>query len=61
MQRARKPSRFLVIKCEKCQNQQIVFSHAKNVVKCRICEEILAEPTGGKVSLKNCSTVNVLS
>ena len=61
MQRSRKPSRFLQIKCEKCENEQIIFSHAKSTIKCRICEEVIAEPTGGKAELKNAVVINSLS
>ena len=61
MQRNRKPSRFLQIKCEKCENEQIIFSHAKSIIKCSICDEIIAEPTGGKVHLTNSSILNSLS
>lgn len=61
MQRNRKPSRFLQVKCEKCENEQIIFSHAKSIIKCRICDEIIAEPTGGKTHLKNASVLNTLS
>ncbi len=61
MQHNRKPSRFLQIKCEKCENEQIIFSHAKSTIKCSICAEIIAEPTGGKVQLTNASILNSLS
>ncbi|MHA2104775.1 MAG: 30S ribosomal protein S27e [Candidatus Hodarchaeales archaeon] len=61
MQRNRKPSRFLQVKCEKCENEQIIFSHAKSSIKCRICDEIIAEPTGGKAQLINATVLNTLS
>ena len=61
MQRNRKPSRFLQVKCEKCENEQIIFSHAKSSIKCRICGEIIAEPTGGKAQLINATVLNTLS
>jgi small subunit ribosomal protein S27e len=61
MQRNRKPSRFLQVKCEKCENEQIIFSHAKSSIKCRICDEIIAEPTGGKAQLINVTILNTLS
>lgn len=41
-------SRFLEVKCPKCGNVQIVFSHATTIVRCRICGELLTEPGGGK-------------
>lgn len=41
-------SKFLRVKCKSCGNEQIIFSHASTVVRCFVCEEALAEPTGGK-------------
>jgi len=56
----KKPSRFLTIKCEACQNEQIVFSHAKTTVNCFVCKEVLVQPGGGKAFIKG-SVVNTLS
>lgn len=39
-------SRFLKVKC-KCGNEQNVFSHTTQVVKCNACGEPLAHPAGG--------------
>ncbi|MFN3909747.1 MAG: 30S ribosomal protein S27e [Candidatus Anstonellaceae archaeon] len=41
---------FLKIKCI-CSNEQIIFEHAKTPVKCLVCNEIIAYPTGGKVKI----------
>lgn len=41
-------SLYLKIKCSKCGNEQIVFNRASTIVKCAVCEETLATPTGGK-------------
>lgn len=41
-------SKFLKIKCEKCKNEQHVFSNASTKVSCLVCNETLAIPTGGK-------------
>lgn len=41
-------SRFLRVKCLKCGNEQVIFSHATNIVKCNVCSAQLAEPSGGK-------------
>lgn len=46
------PGKFLLVRCKKCKNEQVVFSMAKTVVKCLICGEILAEPQGGKAKIK---------
>lgn len=56
----RKPSRFITVKCSGCENEQIVYSHATTVVKCSVCNQILAETSGGKASI-NGNVVNSLS
>ncbi|MDO5847807.1 MAG: 30S ribosomal protein S27e [Methanocorpusculum sp.] len=45
-------SKFLKIRCPDCSNEQIIFEKATSVIECASCGKILAEPTGGKVSLK---------
>ncbi|MCS7135243.1 MAG: 30S ribosomal protein S27e [Candidatus Aenigmarchaeota archaeon] len=45
-------SRFLKVQCEKCKNEQIIFNKPATVVKCLVCENILAEPTGGIGNIK---------
>ena len=45
-------SRFLRVKCPDCGSEQIVFDSATIVVKCNICDGILAEPRGGKAELR---------
>ncbi len=42
---------FVKVKC-KCKNEQIIFKRASSVVKCLVCNEILAEPTGGQANIK---------
>ena len=46
-------SKFLKVKCEKCKNEQIVFNKPSIEVKCLVCNETLAKPTGGKADLKS--------
>lgn len=46
------PSKFVRVKCEKCKNEQVIFEKASSVVKCLVCSEVLAEPTGGKSRIK---------
>ena len=46
-------SNFLNVKCEKCKNEQIIYEKPASVVKCLVCDEILAEPTGGKGTIKS--------
>ena len=45
-------SNFLLVKCSKCKNEQIIFNKPATLVKCLVCGEVLAEPTGGKAELK---------
>jgi small subunit ribosomal protein S27e len=45
-------SRFLVVKCTECGNEQLVFSHASTVVKCQVCSETLSVPRGGKAEVR---------
>ncbi len=40
--------KFLKMKCEKCKNEQVVFEKAVTPVKCLVCGELLAKPTGGR-------------
>jgi len=44
---------FIKVKCEKCKNEQVIFERASTQVKCLVCGEVLAEPTGGKAILKS--------
>jgi len=44
-------SKFIKVRCNKCKNEQIVFGKATTEVKCLICEEVLATPTGGHSKL----------
>ncbi len=45
-------SKFFVVKCKKCKNEQIVFNRPSSEVKCLVCGEVLAEPTGGEADIK---------
>lgn len=45
-------SKFLRVKCAKCKNEQVVFARAASTVKCLVCSEVLAEPTGGMAEMK---------
>jgi small subunit ribosomal protein S27e len=44
-------SNFLRVKCLKCGNEQLVFSHATNKVVCNVCNETLATSAGGKAKI----------
>ena len=41
---------FLRVRCE-CKNEQVIFGKAATEVKCLVCNEVLATPTGGKAKL----------
>jgi small subunit ribosomal protein S27e len=45
-------SRFLKVKCNDCQNEQVIFGCASTPVTCLVCGRTLAEPTGGKAFVK---------
>lgn len=45
-------SKFLRVKCNDCENVQVIFSRAATVVKCLVCGRTLAEPRGGKADIK---------
>lgn len=53
-------SKFLKVICPKCKNEQIIFNKASTKVKCLVCGNILAEPTGGMDVIK-AKIVKVLS
>lgn len=46
-------SRFLKVQCLKCKNEQIIFNKAAKDVKCLVCDNTLAEVTGGKSIIKS--------
>ncbi len=45
-------SQFLKVKCLKCSNEQLVFERSSTYVKCTVCDELLAQPTGGKAKIR---------
>jgi len=45
-------SKFIKVKCKKCRNEQIIFNKAAISVKCLVCDNILAQPTGGRAKIK---------
>ncbi|MEM2897437.1 MAG: 30S ribosomal protein S27e [Candidatus Bathyarchaeia archaeon] len=42
---------FVKVKCNRCGNEQTVFDGCSTLVKCKVCDEILAKPTGGKAEI----------
>ncbi len=45
-------SRFIIVQCPDCNNEQIIFDHASTIVQCNICGRVLARPTGGKAIIE---------
>ncbi|MGA2783320.1 MAG: 30S ribosomal protein S27e [Candidatus Bathyarchaeia archaeon] len=43
---------FLRVKCSKCANEQVIFDRPSVAPRCSVCDEVLAETTGGKAKLK---------
>ncbi|MFX1319601.1 MAG: 30S ribosomal protein S27e [Promethearchaeota archaeon] len=44
-------SRFLLVKCKECDNEQTVFGRATQKVVCNVCGKPLTQPTGGKAQI----------
>ncbi|MCD4759946.1 30S ribosomal protein S27e [archaeon] len=45
-------SKFIKVRCSKCKNEQIIFEKPATIIKCLVCEKVLAEPRGGKAKIK---------
>lgn len=45
-------SKFVKVRCAGCKNEQIIFDKASTEVKCLICNQVLAETSGGKAEIK---------
>jgi len=45
-------SKFIKIRCPKCKNEQVMFGKSTTIIKCLVCEKILAKPSGGKARIK---------
>ena len=52
-------SKFLKVKCNKCHNEQIMFSKSASVVKCLVCGESIATPSGGKAIISKENIIGV--
>jgi small subunit ribosomal protein S27e len=46
-------SSFIRVKCAKCGNEQIIFDRPSLAPRCSVCDEALADPTGGKAKMKS--------
>ncbi|NQE46466.1 30S ribosomal protein S27e [ANME-1 cluster archaeon GoMg2] len=46
-------SKFVRVKCDDCENEQVVFDHASTTVRCDVCGRTLVTPQGGKAEIKS--------
>ncbi|OKY78586.1 MAG: Ribosomal protein S27E [Candidatus Methanohalarchaeum thermophilum] len=46
-------SHFVKVKCEDCENEQVIFNKASTEIKCSICGRTLVVPTGGRAEIKS--------
>ena len=46
-------SHFIDIKCSGCKKVNHTFTHAQSVIRCKFCSEVLANPTGGKLKIRD--------
>ncbi len=53
-------TKFVRVRCSKCKNEQNIYSAVSTKVLCLVCEEVLAQPTGGKSKI-NAKQLEVLS
>lgn len=42
---------FFRVRCQDCENEQIVFEKVSSEVACAVCGTTLARPTGGKAAI----------
>jgi|TARA_B100001964_G_C14196662_1_gene583732 ribosomal protein S27E len=40
-----------MVQCEKCGNEQIIYSMTNNNILCKVCDALIAEKTGGKAKI----------
>lgn len=45
-------SKFVKLRCNKCKNEQIIFGKSTTEVKCLVCNQVIASPSGGKAKIK---------
>jgi len=44
-------SAFILVKCSNCGNEQVLFSSSTIDIKCKICDSLIAQRTGGKAKI----------
>ena len=45
-------SKFIKVRCNDCENEQVIFDKASSPVSCHICGSKLAVSSGGKAIIK---------
>lgn len=45
-------SKFIRVRCAKCKNEQVIFGKTAVNIPCLVCNDVLAEPSGGKSRIK---------
>ncbi|MEM4641448.1 MAG: 30S ribosomal protein S27e [Candidatus Pacearchaeota archaeon] len=45
-------SKFVRVRCPKCDNEQVIFGKATTIVRCLKCKTQLTKPTGGKAKIR---------
>ncbi|MCS6767277.1 MAG: hypothetical protein RMJ59_00855 [Candidatus Nitrosocaldus sp.] len=41
-------SAFILVRCSRCNAERIVYSHSTRGIRCRQCNSLLVENTGGR-------------
>ncbi len=52
-------SRFVLVRCPKCGNEQVVFTHSTFPARCLVCGTQLVTPRGGKAKI-NAQIIKIL-
>ena len=45
-------SKFIRVRCNDCENEQVLFNKCSTTILCHICGSKLAIPHGGKAKIK---------
>jgi small subunit ribosomal protein S27e len=45
-------SKFIKVRCNDCENEQVIFDKCSTTILCHICGSKLAVPCGGKAKIK---------
>ncbi|MEM2089594.1 MAG: 30S ribosomal protein S27e [Candidatus Pacearchaeota archaeon] len=45
-------SKFVRVRCPKCDNEQVIFGKATTIARCLKCKTQLTKPTGGKAKIR---------